>query len=180
MPLMEANPQCTRLATTAPATTPAMALQNAETLNDVADHMAANTPVLNALNTRYVIVDENYPPIENYAAQGPAWFVSELVPAATPDEEIALLGSVDLRTQAVISGSSSIVSCEVEESPVIEMTFYTPNEVRYRYSAESATPAVFSEVYYPNGWKATVSLIASLLLLLLLALAAFLSFRPRR
>ena len=197
------------------------ALQNAETLDDVADHMAANTPVLNALNTRYVIVDENYPPIENYAAQGPAWFVSELVPAATPDEEIALLSSVDLRTQAVISGSSSIVSCEVEESPVIEMTSYTPNEVRYRYSAESATPAVFSEVYYPNGWKATVdgepldlfranwtlrgailpagdhevvmrfapesyrtgasvSLIASLLLLLLLALAAFLSFRPRR
>lgn len=36
------------------------------------------------------------------------------------------------------------------------MTSYTPNEVRYRYTSASNHVAVFSEVFYPNGWKATV------------------------
>ena len=137
------------------------ALGDAETLDDVASYMADNTPVLNALNTRYLIVDDKYPPVENYAAFGPAWFVDSVVPAATPDEEIALVGKVDLRTQAVVDARSvpsapTVISSEAEKSPAIEMTSYTPNEVRYRYSAPEDRVAVFSEVYYPNGWTATV------------------------
>ena len=137
------------------------ALGDAETLDDVAAYMADKTPVLNALNTRYLIVDDKYPPVENYAAFGPEWFVDSVVPAATPDEEIALIGKVDLRTQAVVDARSvpsapTVISSEAEGSPVIEMTSYTPNEVRYRYSAPEDRVAVFSEVYYPNGWTATV------------------------
>ena len=41
-------------------------------------------------------------PLVNENAFGTAWFVDEVVPAATPDEEIAFLGSVDLRRQAVV------------------------------------------------------------------------------
>ena len=134
------------------------ALREAETLDDVASYMADNTPVLNALNTRYLIVDDKYPPVENYAALGPAWFVDSVVPAATPDEEIALIGQVDLRTQAVVDARS------VPDTPTVipgqtgnlEMTSYTPNEVRYRYSTPQDRVAVFSEVFYPNGWTATV------------------------
>lgn len=144
------------------------ALGDAETLDDVAAYMADNTPVLNALNTRYLIVDDKYPPVENYAAFGPAWFVDSVVPAATPDEEIALIGKVDLRTQAVVDARSFAVAQDdnchserSEESPSvqessIEMTSYTPNEVRYRYSTPQDRVAVFSEVFYPNGWTATV------------------------
>ncbi len=134
------------------------ALGDAETLDDVAAYMADNTPVLNALNTRYLIVDDKYPPVENYAALGPAWFVDSVVPAATPDEEIALIGKVDLRTQAVVDARSvpSVIPSEAEGSPAIEMTSYTPNEVRYRYSTPQDRVAVFSEVFYPNGWTATV------------------------
>ncbi len=134
------------------------ALGDAETLDDVAAYMADKTPVLNALNTRYLIVDDKYPPVENYAAFGPAWFVDSVVPAASPDEEIALIGKVDLRTQAVVDARSmpSVIPSEAEKSPIIEMTSYTPNEVRYRYSASEDRVAVFSEVYYPNGWTATV------------------------
>ena len=143
------------------------ALGDAETLDDVSDYMADKTPVLNALNTRYLIVDSNYPPVENYAAFGPAWFVDSVVEAATPDEEIALIGQVDLQTQAVVDARSFAVAQDdnchserSEESPSvqegsIEMTSYTPNEVRYRYTASSAKVAVFSEIFYP-GWKATV------------------------
>ena len=144
------------------------ALGEAETLDDVASYMADNTPVLNALNTRYLIVDDKYPPVENYAAFGPAWFVDSVVPAATPDEEIALIGQVDLRTQAVVDARSFAVAQDdnchserSEESPSvqessIEMTSYTPNEFRYRYSTPQDRVAVFSEVFYPNGWTATV------------------------
>jgi uncharacterized membrane protein YfhO len=39
---------------------------------------------------------------------------------------------------------------------LIEMTSYAPNELHYKYSAASERLAVFSEIYYPNGWHATV------------------------
>ena len=132
------------------------ALRDAETLDDVASYMADNTPVLNALNTRYLIVDDKYPPVENYAALGPAWFVDSVVPAATPDEEIALIGQVDLRTQAVVDARSVPGVTSTVPGGTIEMTSYTPNEVRYRYSTPQDRVAVFSEVFYPNGWTASV------------------------
>ena len=125
------------------------ALGDAETLDDVASYMADNTPVLNALNTRYLIVDDKYPPVENYAALGPAWFVDSVVPAATPDEEIALIGQVDLRTQAVVDARSVPGVTSTVPGGTIEMTSYTPNEVRYRYSTPQDRVAVFSEVFYP-------------------------------
>ena len=36
------------------------------------------------------------------------------------------------------------------------MTSYAPNELRYHYSASTARTAIFSEIYYPDGWTATV------------------------
>jgi len=128
-----------------------------EKLEEVEDWMATGTPVLNALNTRYVILDGNYEPLVNYSAFGPAWFVESVVKAANPDEEIAMLGAVDLRRQAV-------VTVPVNVAPVlpgktrdkIEMTSYAPNELHYKYSADTERLAVFSEIYYPDGWHATV------------------------
>ena len=101
-------------------------------------------------------MDDKYPPVENYAALGPAWFVDSVVPAATPDEEIALIGQVDLRTQAVVDARSVPGVTSTVPGGTIEMTSYTPNEVRYRYSTPQDRVAVFSEVFYPNGWTATV------------------------
>jgi uncharacterized membrane protein YfhO len=36
------------------------------------------------------------------------------------------------------------------------MTSYAPNKLVYKYAAGSDRLAVFSEIYYPNGWHATV------------------------
>ena len=129
-------------------------LNSAEELDEVSAWMASGTPVLNALNTRYVILDGDYPPLVNEAAFGPAWFVDEVVEAATPDEEIALLGSVDLRHQAVVT--EPVMPGEGAASDSIVMTSYAPNELHYRYSAVGKRLAVFSEIYYPDGWHATV------------------------
>ncbi len=155
-----------------------------------------NIPVLSALNTKYFIIGAEMPPVENLEAYGPAWFVDSFVPAETPDEEIALIDSVDLRRTAVIGadfaearagfakvtagnaigGSSVKGSAEgpvegfaknsIDSSDVlpadgiatdfIRMTSYAPNELRYHYNASTARTVVFSEVYYPDGWAATV------------------------
>ena len=129
-------------------------LNEAEEIEDVADWMAQKTPVLNALNTRYVILDGGYPPLVNEAAFGSAWFVNSVVEAANPDEEIALLGAVDLKQQAVVTVPVAVAPGSEED--FIEMTSYAPNKLVYEYTAASDRLAVFSEIYYPDGWHATV------------------------
>ena len=147
-------------------------LNAADSLEAVEAWMATGTPVLNALNTRYVVLDGNYPPLVNEAALGAAWFVDSVVVASGPDEEIALLGAVDLRRQAVVTtpvtlnnpsvplNDPSVILSEAKNLPesgdYISMTSYAPNELHYRYTAATDRLAVFSEIYYPNGWHATV------------------------
>jgi hypothetical protein len=132
-------------------------LNQAEDLEAVSDWMAEGTPVLNALNTRYIILGGEYPPLENYSAFGAAWFVDSAVKAANPDEEIALLGAVDLRHQAVVTDPVNVVPATSDGTgDLIEMTSYAPNELHYKYSCATDRLAVFSEIYYPDGWHATV------------------------
>ena len=131
-------------------------LQTAETIDDVENGLP-ETPLLNALNTRYIIIGGEYPPVVNANTLGNAWFVDEVVPAATPDEEIAFLGSMDLKHQAVIGKDMSVSTvAPADTSDVITLTAYAPNELRYHYTASGDRLAVFSEIYYPDGWKAEV------------------------
>ncbi len=133
------------------------ALGTAQTIGDVSAYMAASTPMLNALNTRYLILDADFPPVENPAALGNAWFVESVVPAATPDEELAFTCNASLASQAVIGADMTLPGEAGEASPAdtIVLTSYAPNELHYSYSASAPRLAVFSEIYYP-GWKATV------------------------
>ena len=131
-------------------------MQEAETIDDVETGLPA-TPVLNALNTRYIVIGGDYAPAYNAGALGNAWFVDEVVPAASPDEEIAFLGSVDLRHQAVIGRDMPAVkAAPADSTDTIVLTSYAPNELRYHYQAAGDRLAVFSEIYYPDGWKAQV------------------------
>ena len=135
-------------------------LENAETVSDV----EANLPemkVVSMLNGKYIILGADYPPVVNQHAYGNAWFVSSAVPAATPDEEIALLGDADLRNSAVIGADFASFIDDITETPdsvmsSIALTHYAPNELRYSYSTDAKRAAIFSEIYYPKGWKAWI------------------------
>ena len=131
-------------------------LQTAETIEDLEAGLP-DTPVLNALNTRYIILAGDYPPVVNGNALGNAWFVDEVVRASSPDEEIAFLGGVDLRRQAVLGADMpAMTAVPADTADSIDLTAYAPNELRYHYTASADRLAVFSEIYYPDGWKAAV------------------------
>lgn len=130
------------------------ALQGAGTIEE-AEAALPDTPILNALNNKYIIVGGENPPLVNHNALGPAWFVSSVASAATPDEEIALIGSADLTSTAIVGKDFqpiNLSTAEAEDSSSIELVSYAPNELRYRYSSSRERLAVFSEIYYP-GWK---------------------------
>ena len=132
------------------------AVENAETVSDVTENLP-ELKVISMLNGRYIILGAEYPPVVNPYAYGNAWFVSSAVPAATPDEEIALLASTDLRNSAVIGDDfSNVISHFGSGTSEIALTHYAPNELRYSYKTDTERAAIFSEIYYPKGWKAWI------------------------
>ena len=131
-------------------------LQTAETIDDVENGMP-DTPLLNALNTRYIIIGGDYPPVVNANAFGNAWFVDDVFSAATPDEEIAFLGELDLRREAVFGVDMTVPEFDAQApGDTLVLISYAPNELRYHYAASGVRLAIFSEIYYPDGWKAEV------------------------
>ena len=111
------------------------------------------------LNGKYIILGGEYPPVENLHAMGHAWFVENFIPAATPDEEIAFIDGVNLSETAVIGNDfeSAQKSFPVETSPAtIALNHYAPNELRYSFNTSAERAAIFSEIYYPKGWKAWI------------------------
>jgi hypothetical protein len=133
------------------------AVENAATIQDV-EAALPELKVVSMLNGKYIILGENYSPVVNPHAYGNAWFVSDFVEAATPDEEIALLEGTDLRTTAVIGDDFAWAqrSFADAQDDTIQLTHYAPNDLRYTFSTDSERAAIFSEIYYPKGWKAWI------------------------
>ena len=139
------------------------AVENSNTVSDVAENLQ-DLKVISMLNGKYIILGAEYPPVENPNAYGNAWFVSSAASASTPDEEIALLENADLRNCAVIGDDFAWARefCRPQTdttesySDNIALTHYAPNELRYSYSTDSERAAIFSEIYYPKGWKAWI------------------------
>ena len=126
-----------------------------------------SVPVLSMLNNKYVILDGNSAPFENPNAMGNAWFVDSAARATTAESEISMLSNIDLHTTAVIGqdfkwAADAVEACALKSAGIetrmaagrdtIYMTSYAPNELHYHYRAASDRAAVFSEIYYPDGW----------------------------
>lgn len=132
-------------------------LSNARSENDV-ENVFAGTPVLNMLNMKYLIVDENKPALVNKYANGPAWFVSSIVEAKTADEEMQLLKTQDTKQVAIVSSEQmNLVSgTALPTDGTIELVHSKPNTKTFKTTTSADAVAVFSDVYYQPGWTATI------------------------
>lgn len=112
-----------------------------------------NWNVLNMLNTKYIITRQGVYP--NPDAMGNAWFVNDVQFVPTPDDESAALNTLDLRKTAVADEKfRDALTCEPQpsETDEIELIEYKPNALTYSANVANDRVAVFSEIYYPEGW----------------------------
>ena len=122
-------------------------------------------PVINMLNTRYFIFpigDKGETvPIQNPYAMGNAWFVSTVNYVANANEEMAALDSFNPTRTAVVNKDFQATLHDITGAPVDSMAHltlesYEPNHLRYTTSNKQDGVAVFSEIYYPDGWQVTI------------------------
>ena len=116
-----------------------------------------STNALNMLNTRYVIYNPAAPPLVNQNALGNVWFVEKPIMVENADKEISAINSFNPSTEALIDVrfKDQIARTEypVMESDTIGLVSYKPDELVYKYFAGEEKLAVFSEIYYPAGWR---------------------------
>jgi hypothetical protein len=117
-----------------------------------------NYGVLNMLNTKYIMFGPDKGNIiPNPEANGNAWFVSSVEIVNTPSEELAKVCEVNTHTTAVIDQSKfKIQSIKADSLASIELVEMTPPYLKYQSSSSTGGLAVFSEIYYPKGWVATI------------------------
>jgi hypothetical protein len=120
----------------------------------------SNAPGLNMINTKYLIVsDQANGAVENKSALGNAWFISEIKKVNSPDEEITAIKGLDPSMTAVIDVSKFKISKDKyskDSTSAIKLTSYSPNELEYESTSASDGFGVFAEVFYPEGWVATI------------------------
>ena len=132
---------------------------NARSAEDLIPPLA-KAPALNMLNTRYIIYNPEAPPVINPYALGNAWFVENPVFVENANQEIMAINSLNPVTDAVIDKKFRDLVTGTSYPPAhgdtIYLTSYQPNELIYKYSAATEKLIVFSEIYYPAGWKCYV------------------------
>lgn len=121
------------------------------------DSMLANLHVLNMLNTKYFILSPDAQPLRNPYALGNAWFPSKIIWVDDADQEMETTVNSNTRSTAVINNKfkteleTNLISGDTLSN--IFQTSYHPEKMEYTANAVGDKIAVFSEVWYPEGWK---------------------------
>lgn len=141
-------------------------LESVQTMEQAQMAMDSYYPVLSMLNTKYIIINGSLPPLVNRHALGNAWFADTLVTAQGARMEMELLKGADPAREAVIEQrfmtQEFLGSClahndiRPDSSSTISLVSYAPNRLVYEYSSNRDALAIFSEIYYPEGWKAVL------------------------
>ena len=118
-------------------------------------------PVLNMLNMKYVILPlqgGQTVPIQNPYTYGNAWFVNKISYVDNATQEIAKVGKINLRQEAVADAKFKTQLGQAvpqDNSSMVKIVTYEPNKLAYEVKSDKGGVLVFSEIYYP-GWTATV------------------------
>lgn len=113
--------------------------------------------ILNMLNARYIVQGGQV--YVNDMALGNAWFVDDVSYVNNANEEMEALEFLSPEFEAVADKSMEKIlgkaSAGSPDDSIVE-TSYAPNRLTYRSRTSSPRVAVFSEIYFPWGWEATV------------------------
>lgn len=118
-------------------------------------------PVINMLNAKYFIMPlqgGQTVPLQNPYAFGNAWFVDKISYVDNANEEIATVGKVNLRHEAVADKRFEKQLGQAVpqgQTSVVAITSYEPNRLTYDVRSDKGGVLVFSEIYYPE-WEAKV------------------------
>jgi hypothetical protein len=123
-----------------------------------------NMEVLNMLNTKFIIQTDKEGkefPTYNPNYNGNAWFVQKVKFVNSSDEEMKALDKLDSKNEAVVNqkefGTQIKNNSFVKDTlSTIKLISYQPNHLKYTSNNPNAGLAVFSEMYYANGWNATI------------------------
>ncbi|WP_289738692.1 YfhO family protein [Paramuribaculum intestinale] len=119
----------------------------------------ADFRVLDMLNARYVITGQGEA-VLNDRALGNAWIADSLIYVDGADAEMAALSEIDPAQTAVADRrfTAALGESTMAKTPgdTIFETTYAPNRLTYHARSAKGGVAVFSEVYFPWGWKATI------------------------
>lgn len=122
-----------------------------------------NLEVFNMLNVKYFILpglngEEKVQ--QNPNTNGNAWFVDQVRYVSSADEEIRALNDVPTKNVAVVDASNLKtpfkLSSKKDSTAIIKLTKYTLNSLVYESFSSQNQFAVFSEIYYKNGWNAYI------------------------
>jgi len=124
-----------------------------------ANDVLARQPVLNMLNTRYLIYDAASAPIRNLNALGAAWFVEQVEWVKNADEEIQAIEGfapdgvvvVDERFRADLPQAANS-----DPSAIVELKQYATDRIEYSCRSANGGVVVFSEIWYGSDWEATI------------------------
>ncbi|MGB0403288.1 MAG: YfhO family protein [Salibacteraceae bacterium] len=122
-----------------------------------------NTPILNMLNMKYVVFGKAANQVAlNNSSLGNAWFVDNVSEVNNADEEIATLGTIDVKNTIVVDKQFkeyySTFTPGSDNSGAIKLTSYDPQELTYEFNSTEDELTVFSEIYYHGNkdWIAYV------------------------
>lgn len=117
----------------------------------------ASEPVLNMLNARYIVSGKQV--YENDMALGNAWFIDNIKYVDNANQELDALRTLSPATEAVADKSMEKILGDAAPGDIADTiveTSYAPDRLTYKSTASTPRVAVFSEIYFPWGWEATI------------------------
>ena len=116
--------------------------------------------VLNMLNAKYLLNGtEANQVFQNSAANGNAWFPREIQIVNSPNEELSKIREINTRNVVIVDQSKMKLrenKASTDSAAVIRFIEKKPYWLKYEAESTSGGLGVFSEIYYPAGWHATI------------------------
>lgn len=113
-------------------------------------------PILNMLNTKYIVAGSAENAVfQNPAAYGAAWFPRSIQSVTSNEAEMEAIKSLASSEVAVVN-SSEFGYPKAGSGQVLSVKAENPAQLTYEVQVDEAGMLVFSEIFYPVGWKASV------------------------